>query len=53
MYRVGRKQKRVILDKNSLEVAHFKPGFESLAQEVCDLLNKKSKDVKNKSDNYE
>jgi hypothetical protein len=41
-YRVGRKKKLVILDNNSLDVAHFRPGFESLAQTVCDLLNKQT-----------
>ena len=38
-YRVGRKQKRAILDKNGLEVALFSRGQEQLAQQTCDLLN--------------
>jgi hypothetical protein len=41
-YRVGRKKKLVILDENSLDIAHFRPGFESLAQTVCELLNKQT-----------
>ena len=39
-YRVGRKQKRVILDKNGHEVAICHKGNEELAQQICDLLNK-------------
>ena len=38
-YRVGRKQKRAILDENGLEVALFSRGQEQLAQQTCDLLN--------------
>ena len=38
-YRVGRKQKRVILDENGHEVAICHKGKEELAQQICDLLN--------------
>jgi len=39
--RVGRKQKRAILDANSAEVVIFEKGHEQLAQLTCDLLNSK------------
>jgi len=38
-YRVGRKQKRVILDENGNEVAICHKGKEEVAQQICDLLN--------------
>lgn len=38
-YRVGRKQKRVVLDENGLEVRTFREGKEKEAQEYCDYLN--------------
>ena len=38
-YRVGRKQKRVILDESGHEVAVFVKGKEELAQRVCNILN--------------
>lgn len=38
-YRVGRKQKRAILDENGIEVGVFKTGSESEAQKYCDFLN--------------
>jgi hypothetical protein len=39
MYRIGRKQKRALMDKNGHEVALFEKGKEELAQSVCDFLN--------------
>jgi hypothetical protein len=39
MYRLGRKQKRVILDENGHEVAIFNKEYKHLAQATCDLLN--------------
>jgi hypothetical protein len=39
MYRIGKKQKRVILTENGNEVVVFQKGKEALAQKVCDLLN--------------
>ena len=38
-YRVGRKQKRVILDENGYEVAICHKGKEEVAKQICDLLN--------------
>lgn len=38
-YRVGRKQKRVILDENGHEVAICHKGKEEVAQQICDLLS--------------
>lgn len=38
-YRVGRKQKRVILDEHGHEVAICHKGKEEVAQKICDLLN--------------
>lgn len=43
-YRVGKKQNKVILDENGLEIAHFVRGEESLAQEVCNYLNSRGKE---------
>lgn len=42
-YRVGRKQKRAILDAQGLEVIVFAVGRENEAQEYCDFLNQKHK----------
>ena len=39
-YRVGKKQKRVILDEKGYEVAICHKGNEEVAQQICDLLNK-------------
>lgn len=39
-FRVGRKQKRVILDENGHEVAIFNRKNTHLAQVCCDSLNK-------------
>jgi hypothetical protein len=44
-YRVGRKQKRAILDSNGLEVGVFKTGSESEAQRYCDYLNQQPAQV--------
>lgn len=41
-FRVGRKQKRALLDADGIEVTIFPIGAEDLAQLVCDLLNKNS-----------
>ena len=38
-YRVGRKQKRALLDDKGCEVGLFKKGKEDLAKNVCELLN--------------
>lgn len=38
-FRVGRKQKRVILDANGIEIAIFHVGQEDIAKMACDLLN--------------
>ena len=37
--RVGRKQKRAVLDANGIEMSIFPKGQEGLAQLTCDLLN--------------
>lgn len=39
--RVGRKQKRAVLDANGIEIVIFERGQEELAQLTCDLLNHK------------
>lgn len=39
--RLGRKQKRAILDENGLEVALFREGFEDAAAMVVELINNK------------
>ena len=44
-YRVGRKQKRAILDTNGIELGVFKTGNEKAAQDYCDYLNGKQQDV--------
>ena len=38
-FRVGRKQKRAVLDANGVEVGIFTTGHEEAAQEYCDYLN--------------
>jgi len=48
-YRVGRKQKRVILDENGNEVAICHKGKEEVAQQICDLLNEHGLVSKNES----
>ena len=48
-YRVGRKQKRVILDENGHEVAICHKGKEEVAQQICDLLNEHGLVSKNES----
>lgn len=48
-YRVGRKQKRVILDENGHEVAICHKGKEEAAQQICDLLNEHGLVSKNES----
>lgn len=40
--RVGKKQKRTILDANGVEVGIFQTGSEEIAQEFCDFLNMKN-----------
>src|SRR5690606_31807377 len=40
-YRVGRKQKRAILDEKGVEIGVFKTGSEEQAQKYCDYLNNK------------
>ena len=42
--RVGRKQKRAILDANSSEIVIFEKGHEALAKLTCELLNSKHVD---------
>lgn len=37
--RVGRKQKRAVLDANGIEIVIFQRGHEEMAQLTCDLLN--------------
>jgi len=37
--RVGRKQKKAVLDANGVEIVIFERGNEILAQLTCDLLN--------------
>jgi len=46
-YRIGRKQKRVILDEQGLEIAIFFKGHEELAQQTCDFLNTRKSNVCN------
>ncbi len=48
-YRVGKKQKRVILDENGHEVAICHKGKEEVAQQICDLLNEHGLVSKNES----
>ena len=38
-YRLGRKQKRALLDKDGNEVAIFSKRYKDVAQELCTLLN--------------
>jgi len=38
-FRVGRKQKRAVLDADGKEVVVFKPGLEDAAQDYCNYLN--------------
>lgn len=38
-YRIGKKQKRALLDNKGNLVALFEKGQEELAQQVCDILN--------------
>lgn len=40
--RVGKKQKRAILDANGIEIGIFNTSSEELAQEFCDYLNMKA-----------
>lgn len=40
--RVGRKQKRAILDAYGKEVCIFHTGSEEIAQEFCDFMNLKN-----------
>ena len=47
MYRVGRKQKRALLDKNGLLVALFHKGQEHIAELVCKLLNEQNEKIQN------
>lgn len=46
-FRVGKRQKRVVLDSNGVEVVLFSKGHEAAAQEYCDFLNLKHKAVEN------
>jgi len=48
-YRVGKKQKRVIIDENGYEVAICYKGKEEVAQQICDLLNEHGLVSKNES----
>jgi len=43
--RLGRKQRRAILDADGIEVAIFSVGSEDLAGYACDLLNTQHKVV--------
>jgi hypothetical protein len=38
-YRVGRKQKRAVLNENGQEIGIFTTGNEQAAQDYCDYLN--------------
>lgn len=38
--RVGRKQKRAVLDREGIEVVILKKGDEEMAQIFCDMMNK-------------
>lgn len=40
--RVGRKQKRAVLDADGKEVCIFQTSSEEVAQEFCDFLNMKN-----------
>lgn len=40
--RVGRKQKRAVLDADGKEVCIFQTGSEEIAQEFCDFMNLKN-----------
>lgn len=40
-FRVGRKQKRVVLDNRGYEVVKFNYGDEEMAQDYCNYLNNK------------
>jgi hypothetical protein len=45
-YRVGKKQKRAVLDCEGKEVVVFSGGREKEAQEYCDFLNSKEQSNK-------
>lgn len=38
-FRIGKKQKRALLDSEGHEIALFGPKYTDIAQLVCDLLN--------------
>ncbi len=38
-FRIGRKQKRAVLDSKGIEVCIFSTGSEEVAQLFCDFLN--------------
>jgi hypothetical protein len=38
-FRVGKKQKRAVLDAKGLEVVIFREGCEEMAQDYCNFLN--------------
>lgn len=42
-FRVGKKQKRAVLDSRGYEIVIFPIGLEDLAQDYCNYLNKKNK----------
>lgn len=44
-FRVGRKQKRAMLDAKGIEIVVFNKGQEDLAQLTCDLLNNEAKRI--------
>ena len=45
-YRVGRKQRRVVLDENGIVVVEFPCGMEKDAQEYCEWRNRISSPLK-------
>lgn len=42
-FRIGKKQKRAVLDSRGYEVVIFPVGLENLAEDYCKYLNKKNK----------
>ena len=44
-YRIGRKQKRAIINEDGIEVALFSKGQEELAEKVCKKLNEEKSSV--------
>lgn len=46
-YRVGKKQKRAVLDSKGILVVLFEKGKEDMAKEYCEFLNKKTQNIVN------